>query len=136
MSQENVETARRFIEATRSGEGPWTEAFVAVSDPSIEHIRLPAASGPEMYSGHDGLRRWFADMAAIWQEWRTEIEEIVDAGPETVAARIRFIAVGRDSGVPVEARLGLVCVLRAGKVLRSRTYASGEEALEAVGLSA
>src|SRR4051812_18230734 len=64
MSQENVETARRFIEATRSGEGPWTEAFVAVSDPSIEHIRLPAASGPEMYSGHDGLRRWFADMAA------------------------------------------------------------------------
>jgi ketosteroid isomerase-like protein len=59
----------------------------------------------------------------------------MEAGPDTVAARMRFIGVGKDSGVPVEARLGLVCVVSEGKVLRSRTYGSGEAALEAVGLS-
>jgi ketosteroid isomerase-like protein len=96
---------------------------------------LPAASGPETYGGHDGVRRWFTDMADLWREWRNEIEELVEVGPDTVAARVRFIAVGRESGVPVEAQLGLVCVLSEGKILRSRTYASGEAALEAVGLS-
>jgi ketosteroid isomerase-like protein len=134
MSQENVDVVRRFIEAARS-EDHAIEAFIAVSDPSLEHTRLPAASGPETYSGHDGARRWFTDMADLWREWRNEIEELVEVGPDTVAARVRFIAVGRDSGVPVEARLGLVCMVSEGKVLRSRTYASGEEALEAVRLS-
>jgi ketosteroid isomerase-like protein len=135
MSQENVEIVRQFIDAARSGDTDAIEAFVAVSDTSIEHTRLPAASGPDTYSGHDGVRRWFTDMADLWREWRNEIEELVEAGPDTVAARILFIAVGRDSGVPVEARLGLVCVLSEGKVLRSRTYPSGEEALEAAYLS-
>jgi ketosteroid isomerase-like protein len=132
MSQENVEIVRRFIEAARSGDDA-IEAFVAVSDPSIEHTRLPAAFGPETYRGHDGVRRWFADMAELWQEWRNEIDELVEVAPHTVAARMRFIAVGRDSGVPVEARIGLVCVLSDGKVIRSRTYESGEAAVEAAG---
>jgi ketosteroid isomerase-like protein len=135
MSQENVEIVRQLIEAARSGDVRAIEAFLAVSDPSLEHTRLPAASGPEVYRGHDGARRWFVDMAELWREWRNEIEELVAVGPDTVAARIRFIAVGRDSGVPVEARLGMVCVVSEGKVLRSRTYASGEEALEAVRMS-
>jgi len=135
MSQENVEIVRQFIEAARSGDVHAIEAFLAVSDPSIEHTRLPAASGPETYCGHDGARRWFTDMADLWREWRNEIEELAEVAPNTVAARVRFIAVGKDSGVPVEARLGLVCVVSEGKILRSRMYSSGEAALEAVGLS-
>ena len=134
MSRDNVEVVRQFIETACSGGDQAIEAFIAVSDPNIEHTRLPAASGPETYRGHDGGRRWFSDMAEIWREWRSEIEELVAVGPDTVAARMRFIAVGRDSNAPVEAQLGLVCVLSQGKVLRSRTYVSGEAALEAVGL--
>ena len=135
MSQENVKIVRQFIEAARSGDLHAIEAFLAVSDPSIEHTRLPAASGPETYRGHDGVRRWLTDMADLWLEWRNEIEELAEVAPDTVAARMRFVAVGRASGVPVEARLGLVCVVSEGKVLRSRTYASGKEAFQAVGLS-
>jgi ketosteroid isomerase-like protein len=135
MSQENVEIVRQFIEAARSGDVHAIEAFLAVSDPGIEHTRLPAASGPETYCGHDGARRWFTDMADLWREWRNEIEELAEVAPDTVAARVRFIAVGKDSGVPVEARLGLVCVVSKGKVSRSRTYSSGEAAYESAGLS-
>ena len=134
MAQQNTEVVRQFIEAARSGDHA-IEVFIAVSDPSIEHTRLPAASGPETYSGHDGVRRWFTDMADLWREWRNEIQELAEVAPDTVVARVRFIAVGRDSGVPVEARLGLVCVVSEGKILRSRTYSSGEAALEAAGLS-
>ena len=133
MSPANVEIVRRFIEAAHSGDVHAVEAFVALSDPSIEHTRLPAASGPETYSGHDGVRQWFTDMAELWQKWRNEIDELAEAAADTVAARVRFIAVGKGSGVPVEARLGLVCEVSEGKIVRSRTYASGEEALEADG---
>ena len=46
----------------------------------------------------------------------------------------RFHATGKESGVPVEARLAAVFVLSQGKILRGHTYPSREEALEAVGL--
>jgi ketosteroid isomerase-like protein len=131
---ENVEIVRRFIESARSGDEAALETFLALSDPDIEHTRLPAASGPETYRGHEGAHRWFADMAELWRDWRNEVEELVEVAPRTVAARVRFFATGRDSGAPVEARLGLVCVLRDGKVAQSTTYASGDEALEAAGL--
>ena len=132
MSRENVEIVRQFIEVSCSGDEASVEAFVALSDPSIEHTRLPAAFGPETYYGHDGIRRWFIDMADLWREWRNEIEGLVEVGADTVVASIRFCGVGKGSGVPVEARLGLVCVVSAGKVLRSRSYPSAEAALEAV----
>jgi ketosteroid isomerase-like protein len=74
-------------------------------------------------------------MTDLWREWRNEIEELAEAAPDTVVARVRFIATGRDSGVPVEARLGLICVLSNGKIVRTRTYASGEEAFAAAGIS-
>ena len=133
MSRENAEVVRQFIEASRSGDQASVEAFVALSDESIEHTRLPAAFGPETYRGHDGIRRWFTDMADSWQEWRNEIDELVEVGTDTVVASLRFRGVGKESGVPVEARLGLVCVLSEGKILRSRSYESGKAALEAVG---
>ena len=81
MSRENVEIVREFIEAARSGDLDAIEAFVAVSNPSIEHTRLPAASGPERYCGHDGVRRWFTDMADLLARRRNEIEEFVEVGP-------------------------------------------------------
>jgi ketosteroid isomerase-like protein len=132
MSRQNVEVVRQFIEAARSGGTDAVETFVALSDPSIEHTRLPAASGPETYRGHAGVRNWFTDMADIWREWRNDVEALAEVGPDRVAATMLFVGVGRDSGVPVEARLGLVCDVSEGKVLRSRTYPSGEAALEAV----
>lgn len=127
-----MEVVRQFIGAARSGDADAIEAFVALSDPGIEHTRLPDASGPETYHGHAGVRSWFSDMADIWREWRNDVEALAEVGPDRVAATMLFTGVGRDSGVPVEARLGLVCEVSKGKVLRSRTYPSGEAALEAV----
>jgi len=73
-------------------------------------------------------------MADAWEEFRNEIEQVSEAGPNTVVVTFRSQAIGKESGVPVEARLGAVFVLSEGKILRGRTYPSREEALEAVGL--
>jgi ketosteroid isomerase-like protein len=135
MSRENVEVVRQAIETNRSDDVEIRiDAILALWDPSCEYISVIAALEPDTYRGHDGIRRYVSDLADRWEEWRSEAEEVFDVGPNTVFATVRFRAIGKDSGVPVEARLGFVCVLSDGKLLRGHTYPSREEALEAVGL--
>jgi ketosteroid isomerase-like protein len=133
MSRENVEVVRLAIEANRSDDVEASiEALVALSDPSSEYTRVTAAVDPQTYRGHDGIRHYFGDMADSWQEWRSEAEEILELRPNTVVATVRFHGIGKDSGVPIEARLGVVFVLSEGKLLRGHAYPSREEAFEAV----
>jgi ketosteroid isomerase-like protein len=136
MSQENVEVVRQVIAGHRSdGLEAAREAVPALWDPSCEYTRVTAAVDVQTYRGHDGIRRYLSDMADAWGEWRIEADEILDVNHDTVVATGRFLARGKDSGVPVEARLATMFVLSKGKVLRGQTYPSREEALEAVGLS-
>ena len=58
MSQENVERHRRAIKAFNAHD---VEAFIALSDPSVEAYSVFAAVGGGVYHGHDGLRRFFSD---------------------------------------------------------------------------
>jgi uncharacterized protein len=136
MSQENVEIVRQAIEANRSDDVEANiETIVALSAPDSEYTRVTAAVEPQTYRGHDGIRRYFSDMADSWKEWRIEAQEIRDIGPDRVVATIRFRAIGRGSGVPIDAQLGYVAALSDGRVVHARTYPSRAEALEAVGLS-
>jgi ketosteroid isomerase-like protein len=135
MSRENVEVVRQVIESARSdGLEARIEAVLALFDPSCEYTRVTAAVDPQTYRGQNGIRRYISDMADSWAEWRTEVEDVFEVGPDTVVATFRFRAIGKDSGVPVEARLGGVFVLSQGKILRGQNYASRQQALEAVGL--
>ena len=135
VSCENVEVARRLIELNRSDDlEAGIEAVLSLADPNCEWTSLLAALEPGRYRGHHGLRSYFNDLADSWEEWRNEVEELVQVGEDTVVATVRFQGVGRSSGVAVETRFGLVLVLSDRKLLRGRAYPSREEALEAAGL--
>ncbi len=140
MSQQSVEVARTVIESNRSdvlrGEGSeaHVEAVLALWDPTCEYTSVMASVDPVTYRGHDGLRRYVDDLADALEEWRSEVVEIREVGPDTVFASIRTRVVGRGSGAAAEAQLGVVFVLSAGRIVRGQTYVTREEALEAVGL--
>ena len=136
MSQENLEIVRELIEANRSDDlEARIEASVALWDPNCEYTSRTAVVEPHTYRGHDGIRRYIGDLAERWATWRSEVVDVVEVRPDTVVASIRFCAVGKDSGAPIEARLGIVFVLSDGMLLRGHTYQNRDEALEAVGLS-
>jgi ketosteroid isomerase-like protein len=136
MSRENVEVVQRLIEANRSGDVEASmKTAIALTDPSVELASRMAAVEPDTYRGHDGIRRYFSDMADSWKEWRNEVEEISEAALDTVVATMRASVIGKDSGVPLQTQLYAVWDLSNGKVLRIRVYANRSEALEAVGLS-
>ncbi len=135
MSQENVEVVRQVIESNRSDDiEARIEAVLALWDPSCEYTRVTDAIDPQIYRGHDGIRRYLSDMADSWAKWRSEVEDVFEVPPDTVVATIRSRLTGKESGVPVEAQLGVVFVLSRGKILRGHAYPSRQEALEAVGL--
>jgi ketosteroid isomerase-like protein len=135
MSEENVEIVRRALEANRSGPPDATvEVVKELAHPDFEFTsRLSSIEG-STYRGPDGLRRYFEDMADAFQEWRNDVNEMTEVGPDTVLADITFHATGH-SGVAVELQSFVACVLSSGKIVRIHAYPSRREALEAAGLS-
>jgi ketosteroid isomerase-like protein len=132
MSQENVETFRRAVDAINRGD---IAAVVELLDPEFEAGVPPEFSAePDTYRGHDGIRRYFESFNASMDEIRYEPERVWDAGDSVVAA-VRLTAKGRHTSISVEQRFGHVWTFSEGKAISVRTYASMDEAVQALGLS-
>jgi len=139
MSQENVEVARRLLEAFLAGveRGELGAGFDsgAISEDS-EWIPPAEVPGPSAsYRGRDG----FIEFMRMWTEdfdsWSLEVEQLIDAGDDRVVGLLRQWATGKGSRVPVELQFAVVYELEAGRIVRSRAYLDPADALEAVGLS-
>jgi hypothetical protein len=79
MASDNVEIVRRAFVANRSGAAEETiDQAIAVADPECEMTsRLNSVEGAT-YRGHDGIRRYYADLADAFQEWTNELHVIED----------------------------------------------------------
>ena len=127
MSQENVEAARRCIEAYRSGDYEGALEYLAPDVVWEIGQELPARGPDEV---REVWRRWDAE----WEELETEADEIIDAGDRLVVA-VRYRGRGRVSGVEVDDLIFEVHTLRDGRCIRKIEFSTRAEALEAVGLS-
>jgi hypothetical protein len=70
-------------------------------------------------------------MLEPWEDFRIEVEQIEEEG-DIVAAGIRFVARGRDSGVDVELRFGSGIRVRDGVAVELVNRRSFEEVREAL----
>ena len=132
MSQENVEIARRSVEAFVAGD--WS-AISEVIDPEVEWIETPGL-GPDAatYRGVEEAREAMGSWTGMWTEYAFEVREYLDAGDQVVVLGHES-GRGRGTGVSVERELGQVHSIEGSKVKRVRLYGSWAEALEAAGLS-
>ena len=113
MSQENVEWIREAGEAWDRGD---MEAFEALLE---GHVAPDAQFDPlylDRVYGVGEVRQLWADMTEVWQDYRSDIEEVVDLG------------------VPVDQRIFFLCRFDGDKLPSPKSFASRREALEAVGL--
>ena len=132
MSRENVEIVRRQTEAYARGD--WEEAM-SFFDPDVVYDITRNSAGGGVFHGLQGVWRGFAEWIGSWEEYRTEVLEVIDAGEDKVVVTTRQTGKGRGSGIEVEMANGVVNTLRNGKVIRMDVFPSRAEALEAVGLS-
>src|SRR5271155_5110418 len=118
MSQENVEIARRVVDAFNevgfllsSDPFPTLREFC---DPDVEWNFSRRGVDPEIYHGYDGWLRIAEQFRDAWREIRMEVEEIIDAG-ESVVVFVHTIGLSR-SGIKLSVRVGHVVTVRDGKI--------------------
>jgi ketosteroid isomerase-like protein len=130
MSEENMELVRRLYDAVNRGD---IEGAIELTDPAVKYDLSERVFNPAVYEGHDGIRRFVADLDEVWEEFRSEPVEFIDVG-DTVVVSHRVIARGKGSGVEVELPSSSVYKLRNQKVFAIRMYREHADALEAAGL--
>ena len=132
MSQENVEVVRRAYAALDRGD---REAAFALADPEIFVDATRRVFNPRTYVGTKGIREMAADMDDVWDEFRFQPTEFIDAGDSVVVVS-RLHGKGKGSGIEVEQSVAGIWTVRNGRVVRIEVgYTDVHEALEAVGLS-
>jgi ketosteroid isomerase-like protein len=130
MSEENVEIVRRWIEAFNRGGVDMAAHFV---DSDVEWTTTGLYIEAGTYRGHEGVLRYLDALAAEFEDFRSEPEELIDAGDQVVVP-VRITGRGRQSGAPVDLAFTMVVSLRNGRIFRIRNFPEKAEALEAAGL--
>ena len=132
MSQENVEIARATMEAFERGD---IDAILARWHADAEWRPAISPGGLEgtTYVGHEGVRRWAAELEESWETFDV-IGPRFEAVGDRVLVLARVHARGSLSGVEIDAPLAQVWEIDEGKVRRLTGFLAHADALEAVGL--
>jgi ketosteroid isomerase-like protein len=130
MSEANVEIVRRQVEAYVSGD---FETALAAFDREVEFDVSIRPEG-QVYRGPDGVVEAMRSWSGTWDDFRLEVEEIIDAGDRVVLVD-RQSGRGKGSGAPLDQQTFSVFTIREGKIVRVVWLPTREQALEAAGLS-
>lgn len=131
MARDNLQIVRRMYHAYARGD---FELALSHLDPEIEFSQPAEEPGGGTYHGHEGVVEAFSKWTGAWDDYRVEVEELIDLGDQ-VLARTRHHGRGKGSGVEVEQQIFQLWTLRNDKVVRARMYYSEAKALEAAGQS-
>jgi ketosteroid isomerase-like protein len=133
MSEENIEVVEAAFKA-------WAEdGLDALAGYWPEDIDWRAMEGaPDDHGpihGKDAMRAYVQDWLDMFDDFKTEPVEVIDAGEDKVVAVLRASGRAKLSGIETDLTYAAVYAIRDGQISRGREYATREEALEAAGLS-
>ena len=128
MSQENVELARRALDAFHRRD---KAAFLALCDPDYEWV--PPADWPETapVRGSEAVWAFLLELDEPWEAGTYEIAELFGCGGDKVVMHVRRHVRGKTSGVEADFDYWHVGTWRDGKGLRSEWFGDREAALQA-----
>ena len=129
MASEDLEAIRRGIDAYNRGD---VEGMLETTSEDVVLVPMRALLEGGEYRGHDGLRRFMADMDEDWVEREVEVEEIRELEDSWLVLGI-YRAVGQ-SGTEVRYPVAWHSHMRDGKLFRMTAYSDQEAALRELGL--
>lgn len=128
MPQDNVEVVRSVLTAGVD------EMLVDLLDPSVRLDLSERVFNPAVYEGHEGLRRWRAEVSDVWDSYRAEPVEFFE-GEDVVVVLTRERGRGAGSGAQVDRLTTFVFRLTDGRVTEIRLYGNRDQAFAAAGLA-
>lgn len=128
MPSENVEIVRRAHEAWARGDFSPIDIF----DPDVE-FETVRGIGHGIYHGLGEMAQAWREILSSFGEFRTEVEEIIDAGDRIVVLTVPVMRI-KGATTEVTQRTAVVWTLRSGRVVRLALHGNRDEALEEAGL--
>jgi ketosteroid isomerase-like protein len=129
MWDERIGRVRAFANAITARD---VEAALEVCHPEIEFSSLMAQLDARPYSGHAGIRRYFREIDATWEEWRVEVEQLLPAPDGRVVIVMSTHLRGKGSGLPLAQRIANVWEFRDEKLWRATLHRDPADALRAI----
>jgi ketosteroid isomerase-like protein len=130
VSQENVDMTKSFIDAYNRRD---YEVALENCDPEVEWV-MPEHQASDSGRGHADIRRFFDGLDETFDELQLLAQEFVDGG-DRVATRLRHHALGKGSGIELDAELyHQVTTFDDGRIVRIEYFTTWPAALEAAGV--
>jgi ketosteroid isomerase-like protein len=102
------------------------DALIGV-DPEFEWV-VPGHPEGDVRQGADATIAFFRDWIEPWDELQVDWD-LLPAGPDRVLAILTMSGRGRESGAPVDLRVGQLWTFREGRAVRMVMYDDVDEAL-------
>lgn len=132
MSEENVAVIRDAVEALRAeGLDAWAQ-FMADDIHYRAMEGAPDDRGP--MHGRDAVRAYLQEWFDMFDGFKVEALELLDAGEDKVILVMRFAGRAKLSGIETDQTAAILYTIRDGKVARGKEFATREEAVEAAGM--
>jgi ketosteroid isomerase-like protein len=125
----NIDLARRAFEAASTRPRPEFETVNALFHPDHEFLPSTYRVDGRSFRGADGFRDWLRDTGET-VSFEGVVEEATELDRDRVLLAIVTYGQGKSSGAQYRVRRGYVMTLRDGKVVRTESYPSPEEAFK------
>ena len=130
-----VGAAERVLEGMALWNAGDREGWLATWHEDCEWVSAVTSSidgSRAVYSGHDGLTRFWQDNHEAWERFEVEATNADDLGHGLVLMSGRVQARGRRSGLELDSPLHFVWRLSEGQILRASAHLDREAALKAL----
>ncbi|HLM09594.1 MAG TPA: nuclear transport factor 2 family protein [Thermoleophilaceae bacterium] len=126
MWDDRIRVVRAFADAITERD---VESALELCHPEIEFFSLMAQLEASPYRGFGGIRRYFRDIEATWDEWRVEVEELRPTQDGRVIIVMSTHMLGKGSRLPFTQRVANVWEFKDEKLWRATLHRDPAEPL-------
>lgn len=126
------EVIRQLYEGWNGGD---VDGMLALYHPDAVFDASDRIFNPDVYRGHEELRRFSAEVDRDWERWQVEIERVIELDPERLLVLMRSRARGRASGIELEEHSSAtIWTIREGLVMHAKLFSDRADAFAAAGM--
>jgi ketosteroid isomerase-like protein len=130
VSQANVEVWRTCLDAFNARD---VDGFLRAMDPAIEfECQFGAVQGH--FHGHDGVRKFCADVFDIYEEGRVETPDVRDLGDRLLILGTAIVNT-KGSGIHLEGPVAIVASFENGLITHYLDFGNRNKALAAANVA-
>jgi ketosteroid isomerase-like protein len=131
MTDQNTDIVRHFYD--HLSEDHYDSALTVIDPDMVFDWSESRAPWRGVYHGHQGMRKLWDEQHEAWENFRLDLVEAIEIDTERVVTVTRVHALGKGSGIKIEATGALLWTLRDGMITSGKFFQGREEALAAAG---